>query len=224
MSFYPVCIELEGKTALVVGGGRVAQRKVETLLKFGASIQIVSRKLTNTLKELVESKEIHHIGVEFRDEHLGGAFLVIAATDDERLNRKISESAQKRHLLINAVDQPSDCNFIVPSIVNRGDLLIAISTSGKSPALAKKLRKELEVQFGSEYEAFLTLMGCLREEILSMGLSQDEKSRIFSEIVDSDILKSLAQADMAGVESTLKQILPGDLDIKKCLKLWKLEI
>ena len=221
MSFYPVCIELEGKTALVVGGGRVAQRKVETLMKFGASIQIVSRELTNKLKELVESKEIHHIGEEFRDEHLDGAFLVIAATDDERLNRKISESAQKRHLLINAVDQPSDCNFIVPSIVNRGDLLIAISTSGKSPALAKKLRKELEVQFGGEYETFLTLMGCLREEILSMGLSQDEKSRIFNAIVDSDILQSLAQGDMAGVESTLKRILPGDLATKKCLKCLK---
>ncbi len=221
MSFYPVCIELEGKTVLVVGGGRVAQRKVETLMKFGASIQIVSRQLTNKLKEMVESKEIHHLGEEFRDEHLGGAFLVIAATDDERLNRKVSESAQKRCLLINAVDQPSDCNFIVPSIVNRGDLLIAISTSGKSPALAKKLRKELEVQFGSEYETFLTLMGCLREEILSMGLSQDEKSRIFNEIVDSDILKSLAQGDMAEVESTLRRILPEDLATKKCLKCLK---
>ena len=221
MSFYPVCIELEGKTVLVVGGGRVAQRKVETLLKFGASIRIVSRKLTNKLKGLVESKEIHHIGEEFRDEHLDGAFLVIAATDDERLNHKVSESAQKRHLLINAVDQPSECNFIVPSIVNRGDLLIAISTSGKSPALAKKLRKELEVQFGGEYETFLTLMGCLREEILSMGLSQDEKSRIFNEIVDSDILKSLAQGDIAGVESTLRRILPGDLAITKCLKCLK---
>ena len=218
MSFYPVCIELEGKTALVVGGGSVAQRKVETLLKFGATIRIVSRKLTNRLKEMVEFKEIHYIGEKFRDEHLDGAFLVIAATDDERLNRKISESAQKRHLLINAVDQPSDCNFIVPSIVNRGNLLIAISTSGKSPALAKKLRKELEAQFGGEYETFLTLMGCLREEILSMGLSQDEKSRIFNEIVDSNILKSLAQGDMAGVESTLKRILPGDLAITKCLR------
>jgi precorrin-2 dehydrogenase/sirohydrochlorin ferrochelatase len=123
-------------------------------------------------------------------------------------------------LLINAVDQPSDCNFIVPSIVKRGDLLIAISTSGKSPALAKKLRKELEVQFGGEYETFLTLMGCLREEILSMGLSQGENSRILNEIVDSDILKSLVQGDIVGVDSTLRRILPGDLaiTITKCLK------
>jgi precorrin-2 dehydrogenase/sirohydrochlorin ferrochelatase len=217
MSFYPICIELEGKTALIVGGGSVAQRKVETLMKFGASIQIISRELTHKLKSLVESKEIHHIGEEFRDKHLDGAFLVIAATDDKRLNQKVSESAQKRGLLINAVDQPSDCNFIVPSIVNRGDLLIAVSTSGKSPALSKKLRKELEMQFGGEYKTFLTLMGCLREEILSMGLSQAENSRVFSEIVETDIIASLARGDITEVESTLKRILPGDLDIKKCL-------
>jgi len=217
MSFYPICIELEGKTALIVGGGNIAQRKVETLMKCGASIQIISRDLTHKLKKLVESKKIHHIGKEFRDEHLDGAFLVIAATDDKRLNQKVSESAQKRGLLINAVDQPSDCNFIVPSIVNRGDLLIAVSTSGKSPALSKKLRKELEIQFGGEYKTFLNLMGCLREEILSMGLSQSENSRVFSKIVESDIIASLARGDTAEVVSILKRILPGDLDIKKCL-------
>ena len=221
MGFYPIFIELEGKTVLVVGGGNVAQRKTETLLKFGASIRIVSRELTQKLKKLVESKEIRHIGEEFKDEHLNGALLVIAATDDKLLNQKISESARVKNLLINAVDQPSDCNFIVPSIINRGDLLIAISTSGKSPALAKRIRKDLEGQFGSEYEVFLTLMGRLRTEILSLGLSQKENSRIFNEIVESDILKSMAQDDWEGVESALRCILPRDLAITKCLKCLK---
>ena len=221
MGFYPIFIELEGKTVLVVGGGNVAQRKTETLLKFGASIRIVSRELTQKLKKLVESKEIRHIGEEFKDEHLNGALLVIAATDDKLLNQKISESARVKNLLINAVDQPSDCNFIVPSIINRGDLLIAISTSGKSPALAKRIRKDLEGQFGSEYEVFLALMGRLRTEILSLGLSQKENSRIFNEIVESDILKSMAQDDWEGVESALRCILPRDLAITKCLKCLK---
>ena len=221
MGFYPIFIELEGKTVLVVGGGNVAQRKTETLLKIGASIRIVSRELTKKLKKLVESKEIRHIGEEFKDEHLNGALLVIAATDDKLLNQKISESARVKNLLINAVDQPSDCNFIVPSIINRGDLLIAISTSGKSPALAKRIRKDLEGQFGSEYEVFLALMGRLRTEILSLGLSQKENSRIFNEIVESDILKSMAQDDWEGVESALRCILPRDLAITKCLKCLK---
>ena len=211
MSFYPIFVELEGKTVLVVGGGNVAQRKIENLLHFGASIQIISRELTHKIKQLVEANKIQHIGDEFRDEHLDSVFLVIAATDDKQLNKKISESSRKRHMLINAVDQPADCNFIVPSIVNRGDLLIAITTSGKSPALAKKIREQLEAQFGNEYEVFLTLMSRLRKEILSMGLSQNENSRIFHEIVDSDILKFLAQDDWEGVESVLRRILPQDM-------------
>jgi precorrin-2 dehydrogenase/sirohydrochlorin ferrochelatase len=221
MSFYPIFVELEGKTVLVVGGGNVAQRKIETLLHFRASIQIISKELTHKLKKLVEAKKIQHIGAEFRDEHLDSAFLVIAATDDKQLNQKISECARKKHMLINAVDQPADCNFIVPSIVNRGDLLIAISTSGKSPALAKKIREQLEAQFGNEYEVFLTLMSRLRKEILSMGLSQNENSLIFREIVDSDILKFLAQDDWEGVESALRHILPGELEDKvpKLLKV-----
>jgi len=215
MSCYPVILELEGKTVLVVGGGKVAQRKIETLLEYGASICIVSKELTHKLKVLVESGEIHLRGEEFADKHLDGAFLVIAATDDKRLNHMISEHARKRGLLINAVDQPFDCNFIVPSIIRRGDLLIAISTSGKSPALAKKIRGELERQFGNEYEAFLVLMGRLREEILSMGLSQDENTRIFNEIVDSGIINALAQDDWAKVESILKRIVPGNVTVEK---------
>ena len=195
----------------MVGGGGVAQRKVETLLRFGAIIHIVSRELTHKLKKLVETNEVRHIGKAFRDEHLDGAFLVIAATDDKQLNHHIGECARKRHLLINAVDQPSDCNFIVPSIVNRGGLLVAVSTSGKSPALAMKIRKQLEVQFGTEYEIFLVLMDRLRKEILALGLPQEENSRLFHEIVNSDILKFIAQDNLEGVEAILRRILPGDL-------------
>jgi precorrin-2 dehydrogenase/sirohydrochlorin ferrochelatase len=211
MSYYPIFIELEGKTVLVVGGGGVAQRKVETLLEFGAIIHIVSRELTHKLKKLVETNEVQYVGKAFRVEQLDGAFLVIAATDDKRLNHHVSESARKRHLLINAVDQPSDCNFIVPSIVNRGGLLVAVSTSGKSPALAMKIRKQLEVQFGTEYEIFLVLMDRLRKEILALGLPQEENSRLFHEIVNSDILKFIAQDNLEGVEAILRRILPGDL-------------
>jgi len=214
MSYYPIFIGLKEKIALVFGGGRVAERKVETLLEYGALIHIVSKVLTDKLKALVEAGKVQHIGENFRDKHLDNAFLVFAATDDRKLNHKISKSARKRGLLINAVDQPSDCNFIVPSIVKKGDLLIAISTSGKSPALAKKTRKELEIQFGSEYEIFLILMGHLRKEVLSMGLSQEENSRIFNEIINSDILSNIAGNDFEKVESTLSRILPLNLTIK----------
>lgn len=211
MSYYPILLELRGKTILVVGGGTVAQRKIEKLLEYDASISIISRGLKGKLKELVDSGKVAHIGEEFKEKHLDGAFLVIAATDDKGLNHWISESAEKRGLLINAVDQPADCSFIVPSIVRRGDLLISISTSGKSPALAKKIRRELDAQFGSEYETFLILMGHLRKEVLSLGLSQDENSMIFNEIVDSGIIEALARDDWKAVEFILGRILPNDM-------------
>ena len=214
MKYYPVFLALEGKKALVVGGGKVARRKVETLIEYGALVQIISMELTGRLKKLVEDGEITHLGTRFEDHLMDGVFLVIAATDDNEFNHKISESARRKGLLINAVDQPADCNFIVPSIIKRGDLQVAVSTSGKSPALAKKIRKELETQFGDEYETFLSLMGRLRKEILKKGYPQVENMRIFQEIVDSGILTALKEKNMDGVESILKRILPKDLSYR----------
>ncbi len=162
-SFYPILVDLQGKKALVVGGGKVAQRKIENLLDYGASVHVVARELTGELEHLHCERRIQFLGPEFSESYLEGAFLVIAATDDASLNRRVSQEAQKRGQLINAVDQPADCNFIVPSVLSRGDLLIAVSTSGKSPAFARKVRVELEQHFGEEYGFFLTLMGNLRE-------------------------------------------------------------
>jgi len=215
MSYYPIFLEIEGKTALVVGGGVVGERKVEILLNHGASIRLVSRELSDKLKVLVEDGKVLHLGEEFSEKHLDGVFLVFAATDDKQLNREISKSARKRGLLINAVDQPEDCDFIVPSLIKRGDLSIAVSTGGKSPALAKSIRKHLEPQFGREYEIFLNLLGRLRDEIISWGLPQQENSRIFHEIVHSGILKALADNDWDGVENMLEKILPRKVDIAK---------
>jgi len=218
MSYYPILIELKEKIAIIVGGGSVAERKAKTLLEYGAIIHIVSRQLTNKLNKLVEDKQIKYLGEKFREEDLNDAFVVIAATDDKELNHEISEISRKRGLLTNAVDQPSDCNFIVPSITKRGDLIIAISTSGKSPALAGKIRKELEKQFDIKYESFLVLMGRVRNEVMSRGLSQTENSQIFHKIIDSPILNAIANKDWARIESILRDILPWDLDIRNVLE------
>lgn len=218
MSYYPIFLELEGKTVLVVGGGNVAQRKVETLIEYGAAVNIVSKQLTTGLRELVDAGGIRQIGEAFLEQHLDGAFMVYAATDDNQLNREISQSARKRGVIINAVDQPGDCDFIVPSIVRKGDLSIAVSTSGKSPALARHIRKQLDLQFGNEYQKFLTLMGCLREEIFSLNFSQKENSRIFHKVVDSDILKALAEENWEQVEAILGGTIPQEVNMNKCLE------
>jgi precorrin-2 dehydrogenase/sirohydrochlorin ferrochelatase len=218
MSFYPVFLELHEKKVVVVGGGRVAFRKVMALLECGAVIHLAGRELTPELQEMVEKGEIRFLGREFAEAFLNKAFMVIAATDDKELNRHISACAREAGVLVNAVDQPPDCDFIVPSILKRGDLQIAISTSGKSPAMARRIRKSLEKQFGREYETFLTMMGRLRQEILSLGLSQEENSRIFKKIVDADFLRDLSDGFTERMERRLKKILPKQVDLRR---LWK---
>jgi precorrin-2 dehydrogenase / sirohydrochlorin ferrochelatase len=214
LSYYPIFVQMEGMRALVVGGGAVAQRKVETLLAFGADVSMVSRDLTPELTRLVDAGKVRFLGPEMADQFFEDVSLVIAATDDAALNHEVSQGARQRGLLVNAVDQPADCTFIVPSIVRRGDLLIAVSTSGRSPAFSKKIRKRLEAEFGDEYARFLALMGRVRKAVLAMGLPQKDNSRIFHEIVDSDILEALARHDREGVAAILREILPEGMDMK----------
>jgi precorrin-2 dehydrogenase/sirohydrochlorin ferrochelatase len=221
MSYYPVLIHLEGKQVIVVGGGSIAERKIETLLEYGAGVHVVSRDLTPRLRKYKEEGTIGFLGHDFEEDYLEEAFMVIAATDDPILNRKVSEKAKERGLLVNAVDQPSDCNFILPSILRRGDLLIAVSTSGKSPALAKKVREALEERFGNEYESLLILMGRLREDILSQRLSQDENRRIFHELVNSPILEAIARKDWNQVTVILNGIIPEKLSTEDVITYLK---
>jgi precorrin-2 dehydrogenase/sirohydrochlorin ferrochelatase len=206
---------------IVVGGGSVAERKIETLLEYGAGVHVVSRDLTPRLRKYKEEGTIGFLGHDFEEDYLEEAFMVIAATDDPILNRKVSEKAKERGLLVNAVDQPSDCNFILPSILRRGDLLIAVSTSGKSPALAKKVREALEERFGNEYESLLILMGRLREDILSQRLSQDENRRIFHELVNSPILEAIARKDWNQVTVILNGIIPEKLSTEDVITYLK---
>jgi precorrin-2 dehydrogenase/sirohydrochlorin ferrochelatase len=207
MSYYPILVDLKGRKVLVVGGGSVAQRKIDTLLECSAQVILVSVDLNPTLQEYVDTGKIEYLSREFNEVHMDKVFMVIAATDDSELNHRISSAAEEKNILVNAVDQPEDCNFIVPSIVKRGDFLIAISTSGKSPAFAKKIRKKLSDQFGIEYEYFLRMMGRIRKEVLSLGYSQDKNSRIFNELVHSSIFEAIKKEDWQEVSLILSGIL-----------------
>jgi len=210
MSYYPAFLDLHGKTVLIVGGGAVARRKIETLSEYGALIHVAAKELTPALKELMEKGAIRFLGREFREEQLDGVFLAIAATDDPDMNRKVSLAARARNIPVNAVDQPSDCTFIVPSIVRRGDLVIAVSTSGKSPALAKRLREQIEEIFGEEYVPYVGLIGKIRESVLAGGYAPERKQEIFRELIESDLLESVRLGDRVRIASALKKILGCD--------------
>jgi precorrin-2 dehydrogenase/sirohydrochlorin ferrochelatase len=221
--FYPILVDLQDKRALVVGGGKVAQRKIETLLECGALVQVVAKELTAPLEELRRAGRVQLLGKEFSEAFVDGAFVVFAATDDAALNRQVSRAAQRRGLLVNAVDQPADCNFIVPSVLSRGDLLIAVSTSGKSPAFARKVRVELEQHFGEEYGLFLNLMGNLRKEILGLGLSQEDNRSAFEDLVTSDLLTAVGEKDWDLASQIVEQVLGRPVSKNQMLDLLKAE-
>ena len=167
--YYPVFLDLAGKSCLVIGGGGVALRKVETLLEHGAKLKVISPRLSAELDRLAAEEVIEAEARQYADGDLAGAFLVVAATDNAEVNGRVSREAKRLGLLVNVVDDAARSNFIVPSSLRRGDIVIAISTSGTSPALARKIRTELEGHFGLEYAALARLVNEVRRQLIESG-------------------------------------------------------
>jgi precorrin-2 dehydrogenase/sirohydrochlorin ferrochelatase len=209
MSFYPICLDLEGKQCVVVGGGRVAERKVLGLLSCSAQVTVISPELTEELLHQHADGRIQWIEREYRQGDLEKAMLVIAATDDEETQKQIYEEAATSNLLLNVADVPQRCNFILPATVRRGDLTIAISTSGKSPALARKLRMELEKRYGSEYRILVNILGALRPEILASGLPQSENEKLFKNLLHDDMAEWIKDRKWDTIAKHLRTVL-GD--------------
>jgi precorrin-2 dehydrogenase/sirohydrochlorin ferrochelatase len=207
MRYYPIHLDIRNRNCLVVGGGEVGTRKVNTLLECGANVSVISPQATEKLQQLAAAGIISLIKRPYRAKDLKGMFLVIGATDDDRLNRQISRDAESLNLMCNIADRPEVCNFILPSIVDRGDLVITISTSGKSPALAKKLRQQMEIQFGEEYKDFLLLMGAIREKLLSQAHAPEAHKPLFNQIIDSGIIELIRDGKIEEINSLLMKIL-----------------
>ena len=207
MKYYPIHLDIKDRNCLVVGGGAVGTRKVNTLLECGARVSVVGPDPTPQLCRLASEGSITLKKRAYRSDDLGGMFLVIGATDDEALNRRISEDAEQSQILCNIADRPEVCNFILPSIIRRGDLVITISTSGKSPALAKHLRQELETQFGREYADFLILMGAIRQKLLSQAHEPEAHKALFNQLIESDLLQFMRAGKTDEINSLLHKIL-----------------
>jgi precorrin-2 dehydrogenase/sirohydrochlorin ferrochelatase len=211
LKYFPINLNLTNRPCLVVGGGEVGQRKIETLLECGAEVRLVSRELAPALQDQVKSGRVRHIGPEFSENSLDGVFLVMAATNDGELNALVSREAEKRGLWVNVADQPDLCSFILPAVVSQGDLTISVSTSGRSPAMASKIRDGLEDEFGPEYGRFLDIMGLIRGKLLAEGHPPKENREVFKRLVQSEILDSLAAGNLENVDKLLMEILvkPG---------------
>ncbi|MCP4100725.1 MAG: bifunctional precorrin-2 dehydrogenase/sirohydrochlorin ferrochelatase [Lentisphaerae bacterium] len=207
MRYYPVNLDIQNRKCLVVGGGSVGTRKVMTLLNCGAVVTVVSPDVTEQLSELADNGKIELIKQDYRSSDLDGMFLVIGATDNEELNSRIHSDSEKLNKLCNIADRPKACNFILPSVVSRGDLVIAISTSGKSPAFAKKLRKDLEKEFGMEYAEFLKLMGAIREKLLAEAHAPEAHKPIFEELINSGLIGMIREHREEDTDRLLFKVL-----------------
>jgi precorrin-2 dehydrogenase/sirohydrochlorin ferrochelatase len=207
MKTYPLFALIEDRACLVVGGGAVGERKVRDLLAAGAKVTVVSRDLTPGLAELAAQERLVFIQGDFTPKHLDGMMLVVGATDDLMVNQQVSAAAQARGLLVNIVDAPELCTFIVPAQVRRGPLTIAVSTGGASPAMARKVREELEQHFGPDYGRYLQIMQAVRERVLARRRGHPENQRFFQELVSGPLQEAIALGDRPRALAILKNIL-----------------
>ena len=166
MALYPIFLKLEGRKVLIAGGGKVAEEKIYAVLRSATDVTVVAPRITDRIRGWAESGLLRHVAEEYRPGMAKEFFLVIACTDSAEVNRAIYAEAQQAGVLCNAVDDPGYCDFYAPAVVHRGDFQIAISTGGNSPALAQRVRKKLETDFGPEYESWIGWLGRMRESII----------------------------------------------------------
>jgi len=207
MRYYPVNLDIRDRHCLVVGGGSVGTRKIKTLLDCGGRVTVISLEVSAALDTLARSGRVELKQRAYSQSDLEDVFLVIGATDDQDLNRRISSDAARQNLLCNIADRPEICNFILPSIVSRGDLTISISTAGQSPAMAKTLRKSLEQQFGTEYADMLRLMGAVRKKLLRQRHEPEAHKPLFEQLIHSGLRDLIRDQRTEDIDDLLYRVL-----------------
>jgi siroheme synthase-like protein len=212
--YYPIFVDLRGKLVLIVGGGMVAARKLETLQKSGARVKIVSPEV---MPGIAEGADVEIVNKVYEKGDLKGAALVIAATDDEETNRNVSEDASSKRIFCNVVDRPELCTFIVPSVVEKGPIKVAISTGGVSPALSRKLRMVIGNDIGEEYAVLAAILGKIRPMVRSRAGGSEYHKRLFDVLIESELMDAIRNNDRKLAEDILFQALGEHIDLKEII-------
>jgi precorrin-2 dehydrogenase/sirohydrochlorin ferrochelatase len=207
MKYYPLFLDLRSRPCLVVGGGTVAERKVETLLSAQGQVTVISPTLTPQLSVWAKDRVITVFQRAYRPGDLKGFVLVFVATDDAELHKHIADEAREAGVLLNVADQQEFCSFIVPAIVSRGDLTLAVSTGGASPALASKIRQDLERRYGPEYDMTLRVLARVREWVTRSQLTAAERRRVFTTLVESPLVEYVREQQTEKVNALLQKTL-----------------
>lgn len=239
MPVYPINLHVAGRRCLVVGGGAVGARKALQLVRCGAAVTVVSPAVDAALEPAIAGGAVRWEAREYRSADLapvpadatppagapgetpapsGAVFLVIAATDAPAVNARVRADARREGVLCNVADQPEACDFTLPAVVSRGDLTVAVSTSGRSPALARKLRKELEALLGEEYAVGLRLMGAARKRLLGEGRDPETHGRQFRQVIEGGLIPLLKEGRIAEVDRLLREALGEGYTFESLMK------
>ena len=208
MSLFPIFLKLTARRCLVVGAGSIAESKIQSLLDAEADVTVVATRASALVQQLAANGDIHLHLREFTDGDLDGNFLVVAGTDVPQVNRAVFAGAERRNILVNAVDDPPYCDYYFPSIVKRGDLQIAISTAGESPALAQQLRKELNEQLPRDLGPWLMELGRLRREVLAMEPLGETRKLLLHQLAQRDVCAAEACPSRAMARAHAKEHFP----------------
>lgn len=201
MGYYPVFLDVTGRPCMVIGGGPVAERKVGALLEAGASVTVLSPVLTARLEELVAPGRIRHASRQYRPGDLAGYDLAFVATDDAEVNRAVAREGRERGVWVNAADDPAHSDFILPSILRRGELVVAVATGGASPALSRAIREELEAYFTDEYAELARVVAEVRRELRQSGRSPDAET--WRRALDGDLRRLIGEGRQAEAAARL---------------------
>ncbi len=212
MGYYPLFLEMKGRPCLVVGGGQVAQRKVEGLLAAEAAVTVVSPDMTAGLAALKKEGRVTHRQREYQRGDLEGFAIVVAATADKATNARVARDATGGGVFVNAVDDPASCDFILPSVVRRGEVVLAVSTGGLSPALARRLREELEAYLSDDFAPLVELLAEVRGDLRARGVSVDAEA--WQRAIDGRLRELLGAGRRAEAKSRLLAALGVGIDLQ----------
>ncbi|MFQ5585772.1 MAG: bifunctional precorrin-2 dehydrogenase/sirohydrochlorin ferrochelatase [Thermodesulfobacteriota bacterium] len=219
MAYHPIFLDIAERPCVVIGGGQVAERKVLSLLDGGAEVTVISPEVTSGIERLARRKRIILHQRLYEEGDLRGNFLAYCATGRGEINRVAQGEARRVGVLLNVVDDPGLCDFITPALVRRGALMLAVSTSGECPAMARRIRENLEEHFGEEYAIFLELLGAVRMKLLKKRGNSANNMRIYEALLDSPLLEWIRKGSEREIDTYLRDLLgdgytPSQLGIK----------
>ena len=206
MRYYPVNLDLHDKRVVVVGGGAVAARKAKRLVSAGARLTVIAPYLDDRLAALAAAGELAHLARGYQPGDLEGALLAFGATDDAAVNRSVAAEAKERGILVDVVDSPRESGFTTPALLERGDLLITVSTAGASPALSRRIIDQLEPLFGAEYAEAVTLLAAVREKRLTEKGGSAYNERVFAELAALDLPALIKNGQRDAIDQILLKL------------------